>query len=126
MLAIHEYVGHIGLGYASAIEDVARKILACGLQEDGYVVNAAIRNLCGERKAGVAGYEEVVADVVLDFNGIARAGNEAYDRAANREGGLGTNDLHIADRAVGGAAAVQHGACLPRARGLRKNRYGVR
>jgi hypothetical protein len=38
-----------------------------------YVENAAIGNLCGKREGGISGNEEVVARIVLQFQGVAGA-----------------------------------------------------
>src|SRR6202007_2764973 len=100
----------------------ARLGLARGLEEHGNVVNAAIRDGSGKRKAGGAGYGEIVTGGVLDLHGVACPGNEANHRAANGKSGLRTNDLHIVDGAVGSAGAVKNGASLARVRGLRKDR----
>src|SRR2546423_12611341 len=72
VLAIDNNIGDIPGGDARPIEQIANLRLTGRGEEHGYVVEAAIRDCCGESECRVACHKQVVARVVLQFESIAR------------------------------------------------------
>jgi hypothetical protein len=125
VLAIDNHARDIGGSNAGVKELVAALDLAGWRKKNLNVVNAAICHLRGKRKCCISGNKQIVARVVLQFQAVAGAGNQANDRTANSEGRLRACNLDVCDVSAHSACAVGNKTRLRRGGGLGENRDGI-
>src|SRR5205085_1114059 len=126
MLAIDKYIRNDSRDQGCGVEDVAwDSWLNCRIEKDVNTVRCTVGECRRESKVHVACNEEVVAGVVLQFQGVTGANDEPNDSAANRVLWLCAGNLNGGDTTDNRAGAIRHRASLNRVRWLGLYRYGV-